>query len=296
MSASPQAIPTASDGPAGGSAGSPCAVSVVIPVLNEERNLEDLLPRLPACVDELVVVDGRSTDRTVAVVRALRPDAAVLTQPGAGKGDALAAGFAVAHGDFVVMMDADGSNDPDEIPAFVAALRQGADFAKGSRFVAGGGSADITPVRTLGNRLLRAAVNALYGTRYTDLCYGFNAFRADCLRALDVDCEGFEVEALIACQIARAGARVREVPSFERPRMHGHSNLRPLRDGLRILGIIVRERVRRSGRRRFARRLPAGSPAAVPAVPGAGGACREGGEGLPEQVGAAAEPSAEQVG
>jgi glycosyltransferase involved in cell wall biosynthesis len=221
-------------------------VSLVIPALNEERNLEQLLPRLPAGVDELIVVDGRSRDRTVAVTRRLRPDALVLSQPGVGKGDALATGFAAASGAFVVMMDADGSNDPAEIPAFVAALRSGAGFAKGSRFIAGGGSSDITPVRALGNRVLRMVVNLLYGTRYTDLCYGFNAFRADCLRTLDVHCEGFEVEALISCQMARAGVSVEEVPSFERPRMHGASNLRPIRDGLRILRIVLRERLRRS--------------------------------------------------
>jgi glycosyltransferase involved in cell wall biosynthesis len=222
-------------------------VSVVIPALNEERNLEALLPRLPGGVDELIVVDGRSTDRTVAVTRRMRPDAVIVKQPGAGKGDALAAGFAAARGSVVVMMDADGSNDPAEIPAFIAALAQGADYAKGSRFAAGGGSSDITPVRALGNRFLRAVVNLLYGTRYTDLCYGFNAFRADCLSALDIDCEGFEVEALISCQMARARVRVREVPSFERGRLHGESNLRPIRDGLRILRIVVRERLRGTG-------------------------------------------------
>jgi glycosyltransferase involved in cell wall biosynthesis len=221
-------------------------VSLVIPALNEQRNLEELLPLLPAEVDELIVVDGRSGDSTVAVTLHLRPDALVLTQPGVGKGDALATGFAAAGGDYVVMMDADGSNDPGEIPGFVAALRAGADFAKGSRFIAGGGSSDITAVRALGNRLLRAAVNLLYRTRYTDLCYGFNALRAECLHMLDVHCEGFEVEALISCQLARAGVSVREVPSFEHPRMHGTSNLRPVRDGVRILWIIVRERLRKA--------------------------------------------------
>lgn len=219
-------------------------VSLVIPALNEQRNLEELLPQLPAGVDELIVVDGRSTDETVAVAQRMRPDAIVLTQPGVGKGDALATGFAAASGAFVVMMDADGSNDPREIPAFVAALRHGAGFAKGSRFVTDGGSADITAVRKLGNRFLRAAVNLLYRTRYTDLCYGFNAFSAEALQSLDVHCEGFEVEALISCQMARARVVVHEVPSFEHPRVHGASNLRPVRDGLRVLQIIVRERLR----------------------------------------------------
>jgi glycosyltransferase involved in cell wall biosynthesis len=221
-------------------------VSLVVPALNEERNLIHVLPRVPALVDELIVVDGGSRDDTVAVARRLRPDARVVRQPGTGKGDALAHGFAVARGELIVMMDADASNDPAEIAAFVAALEAGADYAKGSRFRAGGGSADLTTVRRLGNRVLRGLVNALYRTRYSDLCYGFNAVRAARLAQLDVGYEGFEVEALLSCQVARAGMTVTEVPSFESKRLYGSSNLRPLRDGLRIVRIILRERLRRS--------------------------------------------------
>jgi glycosyltransferase involved in cell wall biosynthesis len=220
-------------------------VSLVVPALNEERNLVHVLPRVPALVDELIVVDGGSRDSTVEVARRLRPDARVLRQPGTGKGDALAHGFATARGELIVMMDADASNDPAEIAAFVAALEAGADYAKGSRFIAGGGSADLTVVRRIGNRFLRGLVNALYGTRYSDLCYGFNAVRAAALARLDVGYEGFEVEALLSCQVARAGLAVTEVPSFESRRLYGTSNLRPLRDGLRIVRIVARERLRR---------------------------------------------------
>jgi glycosyltransferase involved in cell wall biosynthesis len=221
-------------------------VSLVVPALNEERNLVYVLPRIPALVDELIVVDGGSRDRTVEVARRLRPDARVLRQPGTGKGDALAHGFAAARGELIVIMDGDASNNPAEIAAFVAALEAGADYAKGSRFVPGGGSADLTVVRRLGNRVLRGLVNTLYRTRYSDLCYGFNAVRASRLAQLDVGCEGFEVEALLTCQVARAGLPVIEVPSFESKRLHGASNLRPVRDGLRIVRIILRERLRRA--------------------------------------------------
>jgi glycosyltransferase involved in cell wall biosynthesis len=221
-------------------------VSLVVPALNEERNLVHVLPRVPALVDELIVVDGGSRDGTVEVVRRLRPDARVVRQPATGKGDALAHGFAAARGELIVMMDADASNDPAEIAAFVAALEAGVDYAKGSRFIPGGGSADLTVVRRVGNRVLRGLVNTLYRTHYSDLCYGFNAVRAARLAQLDVGCEGFEVEALLSCQVARAGLAVTEVPSFESKRLYGVSNLRPVRDGLRIVRIILRERLRRS--------------------------------------------------
>jgi hypothetical protein len=140
------------------------------------------------------------------------------------------------------MLDADGSADPTEIPAFVGALTGGANFAKGSRFVRGGGSHDITLLRRWGNKGLSRMVNALFGTRYTDLCYGYNAFWRRCLPSMNIDCPGFEIETLINIRIARAGMTVVEVPSFERRRIHGRSNLRPLRDGLRVLRTILRER------------------------------------------------------
>jgi glycosyltransferase involved in cell wall biosynthesis len=218
-------------------------VSVVIPTLNEEKNLPHVFGRLPAGLHEIIVVDGHSTDDTVAVARRLRPDVRVVTQPGRGKGNALAAGFAVCTGDIVVTVDADGSTDPAEIPRFVAALCYGADFVKGSRFAQGGASSDITWVRRLGNRGLNALVNALYHTSYTDLCYGYNAFWARCLPYMRVDCDGFEVETLVNVRIAKAGLIIHEVPSYERDRIYGRSHLHAVRDGTRVLRTIALERM-----------------------------------------------------
>ena len=217
-------------------------VSVVIPTLNEAANLPHVLGRLPEGIDQLVMVDGGSTDGTVEVARSLRPEALILDQDGHGKGDALRCGFAAASSDIIVMLDADGSTDPSEIPRFVAALVTGADFAKGTRFVTGGGSSDITSLRRFGNRVLSAAVNLLFGVRYSDLCYGYNAFWTKHVDAINVDCDGFEVETLMNIRAHRAGFHVIEVPSFERDRIHGESNLSVHRDGWRVLKTIVRER------------------------------------------------------
>jgi glycosyltransferase involved in cell wall biosynthesis len=238
-------------------------VSVVIPTLNEARNLPHVFARLPRDVFEVVVVDGASTDGTVEVARALRPDVRVVQQTRRGKGNALACGFAACRGDIVVMIDADGSTDPAEIPAFVAALLAGADYAKGSRFVTGGGSTDITPIRRVGNLGLNLLTNAVNRTRFSDLCYGYNAFWRHCLPALDLEPgtaaeagtamhwgDGFEIETIINIRIARAGLRIAEVPSFERPRLHGKSNLNTVRDGLRVLRTITHEWMR-GGRGRF---------------------------------------------
>jgi glycosyltransferase involved in cell wall biosynthesis len=220
-------------------------VTAVIPTLNEAENLPHVLGRLPSGVNELIVVDGHSTDETVRVAQDLRPDARVILQDKEGKGNALACGFAAARGDIIVTVDADGSTDPEEIPAFIAPLIDGADFVKGSRYLRGGGSTDITRVRSAGNRALGTSVNLLFGTRYTDLCYGFSAFWRTCLPQLHVTCDGFEVETVINVRAAKAGLQVVEVPSYERDRIHGLSNLNAWRDGRRALRAIMRERLTR---------------------------------------------------
>lgn len=223
------------------------AISVVIPTLNEAANLPHVLARIPVFVDEVVLVDGHSVDDTIAVARAVRPDIRVVLQDAHGKGNALACGFAAAHGDIIVTLDADGSADPAEIGRFVAALLDGHDFAKGSRFLGGANSQDITRVREAGNRALLGVLNLLYRTSYTDLCYGFNAFWRACLPHMRVTCNGFEVETLITARVARAGLSVAEVPSVEHKRLHGVSNLNAVQDGIRVLRTIVLERVRRGG-------------------------------------------------
>ncbi len=228
-------------------------VSVIVPTLNEAANLPIVFGMLPEGLHEVIVVDGRSTDDTIEVARRLRPDVRIVLEERPGKGHALAAGFAAATGDILVMLDADGSADPAEIERYIQPLLEGADFAKGSRFLPGGGSSDITPLRRLGNAVLCAITNHWFGTSYSDLCYGYNAFWRHCLPAMDVDCAGFEVETLINIRIAKAGLKIAEVPSFEFDRIHGESNLNALRDGIRVLRTILRERflgdTRRSARR-----------------------------------------------
>jgi glycosyltransferase involved in cell wall biosynthesis len=245
-----RAVPTADDGDR-------LTVSVIIPALNEAPNLLHVLGNIPDGY-EVILVDGNSTDGTVEVARSLWPDVRVVYQTGVGKGNALACGFVAASGDVVVTIDADGSMDPKEIPAFVeAVVEHPGTYAKGSRILPQAGSDDLTRVRRFGNRMLVWAVNVLYGTDYTDLCYGLNAFwRRDLDRlgfprtetgivAKEHQKLGFEVETYLNVRAARAGLRIVEVPSFEHRRANGVGNLRVVRDGLRILRTILVERARR---------------------------------------------------
>lgn len=220
-------------------------ISVVVPAMNEARNIGHVLRRLPEDLHEVILVDGNSHDKTIEAAEAAYPGIRVLSQGGRGKGDAFRTGFAAVTGNLVVMLDADGSADPGEIPRFVEALEAGADFAKGSRFLEGGGSADITRLRSLGNTFLSGTANILHSTHFTDLCYGYNAFWARCLPFISLDVPGFEVETLINLRIAGAGMKITEVPSYEADRLHGQSNLNTFRDGFRVLGTILRESRRR---------------------------------------------------
>ncbi|TMC21938.1 MAG: glycosyltransferase family 2 protein [Chloroflexi bacterium] len=220
-------------------------ISVVIPVRNEAPNLYYILPRIPAIVSEVIIVDGHSTDDTIAVAQKLLPTARIIEQQGEGKGDAVRVGFEACTGEIIVMLDGDGSTDPLEIESFVQALMAGNDFAKGSRFVKGGGSQDITLLRRLGNYGLCALVNMLFRIQFTDLCYGYNAFWKYCLEYIQLDCNGFEVETLLTLRMHKAHLKTVEVPSMEHPRIHGQSNLRTFRDGWRVLSTIIRERTTR---------------------------------------------------
>jgi glycosyltransferase involved in cell wall biosynthesis len=234
------------------------SVSVVVPALNEARNIPHVFSRIPADVYEVILVDGFSVDGTVEIASQVRPDVRVVAQTRKGKGNALACGFAAATGDIIAAVDADGSADPGEIPRFVAALLDGADFAKGTRFVEGGGSSDITRLRSFGNYALTTFFNVCYGRSYSDLCYGFNVFWRRYVPVLGLDVtsplqpdgdgglwgDGFEVETLIHVRVAKAGLVVAEVPSFEHARIHGVSNLNAFRDGRRVLQTILAERGR----------------------------------------------------
>ena len=224
--------------------GDAVSVSVVIPTLNEANNLPHVLPKIPDWVSEVVLVDGGSSDGTVRVAKELRDDVVIIEDLTPGKGHALRRGFDAASGEIIVMIDADGSMDPAEIASFVAVLVGGADFAKGSRFLHGGGTSDMEWYRKAGNAVLTWMVRLGFGGRYSDLCYGYNAFWQSALKPMDLDADGFEIETMMNIRALTCGLDVVEVPSFEAERIHGTSNLNTITDGWRVLKTIVTERLK----------------------------------------------------
>lgn len=217
-------------------------ISIVIPAYNEAKNLPYVLLLIPNWAHEVILVNDNSTDNTVEVARKILPTIRIInTQNGRGKGAALQTGFSAASNEIIVMMDADGSSDPREIPHFIEALLAGAYFAKGSRFIVDGGSTDITPLRRFGARALNSFACLLFGMCSTDMFCGLNAFWKDCLNFFEIDCDGFDVETLLILRICKANLEIVEVPSYEHSRIHGTSNFLTFRDGWRVLKMIAKE-------------------------------------------------------
>jgi glycosyltransferase involved in cell wall biosynthesis len=229
-------------------------VSVVIPAMNEARNLRFVLPSIGEWVDEVILVDGGSTDGTRQTAQSLLPNVRIVQQSGTGKGSAQRSGFEAATGDIIVSLDADGSMNPRELPAFIGVLASGAEVAKGTRYVQGAGSADLSWFRSVGNRALTWAARRLFGGRLSDVTYGYVGFWRHVLSKLDLRSEGFELEVEITVQALNRGLRVVEVPCFESKRVHGTSNLHAVPDGWRILKLMLVQRWRSGEQPRLRRR------------------------------------------
>ena len=216
--------------------------AVIIPTLNEEKNIPEVIEKLRRLgFTNILVVDGNSKDKTAAIAKKL--GVLVIKQNGYGKGDALRQAFSYygLNGDPIVIMDADGSMNPEELFRLIETIQRGADLAKGSRFMRGGYTTDMTLMRRIGNSLFVSLANLIWSTRYTDLCYGFAAFKRDAIEKLypHLKSSNFEIEAEMFVKAKALGLRVVEVPSVELPRRHGKSNLRAYKDGFKILRTIL---------------------------------------------------------
>jgi len=218
-------------------------ISVVICTLNEAKNLPRVLPYIPDWVDEVILVDGHSTDGTIEVAKRLRPDVKVYYQPNRGKGDALKYGVKKAIGEIIVTLDGDGTYDPAEMHKFVEALLVGNDFAKGTRFKISEPLC-MPAHRKMGNKVLALTANLLFGSKYTDICSGYYAFKKDVFQKINLSSNGFEMEQELFVKAVRMKLRVTEVPHSYKKRKYGVSKTKDLAQGIKDLLWIIYLRFR----------------------------------------------------
>ena len=216
-------------------------ISVVIPALNEGRNMRRVLEGVKAILGvsdyEIIVVDGHSTDNTVKIAK---ENGAKVIYDDVGKGSALIMGLKAGKGNILVAMDADLSTDPKEMGLLIDGIKIGYDVCMGSRFMAGGSSEDISPIRKIGNMFFVLLVNHLFGSNYSDMCYGYRSFKKSILKKLNLKETGFGIETEISIKAVKNNLKVLEVPSIEKKRVAGESKLRTFKDGYVILRTIIK--------------------------------------------------------
>ena len=216
--------------------------TLIIPTRNEEGCIGSVLREVPRQdVNEIIVIDGASTDNTEAEAKAeLRPEDKFIKQKGRGYGGAFLEAFDIATGDVIIMMDADGSHDPKEITAIMERVRRGEEYVMASRYMSGGKSEDDTIIRWFGNRFFTWLTNTIHGTRVTDSLYLFTAITRDGLKKLNLKSPGFEFCTEIVVKAHRAGLKFGEVPAHERARFAGKTKVNAFWHGLKILRMILK--------------------------------------------------------
>ncbi len=205
----------------------PLPYSIVVPARNEEKTIGEVLHGLESMTEDLIVVDGHSTDRTVAIAK--QYGARVVQDNGRGKGDAVRVGLAAAHCPITVFIDADGSHDPRDIPMLVAPIVAGeADLVVGSRMLGGseelfGSLAEV--IRLIGSLVISLSINYRYGLRLTDYQNGFRAIRTEVGQTIGLTSDITTIEQEMAMKCLKHGYRVAERPTHEHRRKAGDSKI-----------------------------------------------------------------------
>jgi|Deesub1362A_J573_1020465.scaffolds.fasta_scaffold00065_6 dolichol-phosphate mannosyltransferase len=211
-------------------------VCVVIPTLNEERNIGGTIDEFrQEGFEKIFVIDGGSTDRTVEIARS--KGARVEIQTGKGKGQAVAEAFEIVDDDIVILVDGDGTYSAKDAVKLLEPIAKGiADHVVGNRF-SGYEKGAFTKLNLLGNKLLNFVFRVTYGVELYDILSGYRALTKDLYKGVDLRKKGFEVETELTVETIAKGFRIMEVPVSYRKR-GGVTKLSPIRDGVRIASTI----------------------------------------------------------
>ncbi len=214
-------------------------ITAVIPTLNEEGNIRKVLNSVSKYVDEIIVTDGYSKDNTVRVAKEF---GAKILYDNIGKGSALRKGINTANGDVIVLFDCDLSHRASEIGKAIKLINDGYEICMPSRTI--GHSDDLTKFRKFLNMLLANFVNFVWGSNYTDVCYGFRVAKKSALKKLDLSSNGFEIETEISIKAAKKRLKTKEIPTYEKKRKYGESKFNLFFDGLRIIRRVFVELIK----------------------------------------------------
>ena len=220
-------------------------VSLIAPTINEIEGLSAVLPQIDRdWIDEIIIVDGGSTDGTVEY--ALENGCTVYRQRVKGYGAALREAIAASKGDLIIEFQPDGNTEAATIPALIAKINEGYDVVIGSRYLPGAVSWDDDPITKIGNRAFTFLVNLFFRSHYTDTLIGTRIFRRDAFGKLGMRCTGLSWAIELPIRFAKKKMRIAEIPANEPKRIGGQRKMRPFKHGFEFLMTLLREAVTRS--------------------------------------------------
>lgn len=218
-------------------------VSIVAVCLNEAKSALKILDNIPKdLVDEIIVIDGHSTDKTFELVKNAGYN--IILQEGKGRGNAFKTGFKNVSGNLIVMLSTDGNERPGDIKELIDKANKGYDMVIATRFGLGK-SEDVTIIRNMGNYFFTKLCNLISGLNVTDSMNGFRILTKEAIEKMNLQSNKFDIEAEITVKAGKLKLKVTEIPTIEDERYYSDSRLHTFKDGGIILKRIIKEALRK---------------------------------------------------